>query len=199
MSRYTGDFEIHLTIAVTDRDLSGLSGELGAKFTSIELDRGATPLQPMFTRTAKGTLPDMRALATTMVERIRAEDVQVVRTKIEAAPWTEGLPESDEDADPALYWEHHVKLLLPPGSDVDALATIVEPHGARLSRNARRVRPDGVLERFVTQRCHAVGRATATARLDALLAALAHHEVAEVEREYVVADDHIALDAGWIK
>lgn len=196
--KFSGDFELHLTIAVTERDLTALAEELGAKFTRIELDRGVTPVQPMLTRAAKGTLPEMRALAARLTTLLAARDVRVVRTKIEAAPWTDGVPESDVDADPELYWEHHVKLLLPPGSDVDALTTIVSSHGARLSRNARRERPDGVLERFVTQRCHGVGRATARARLDGLLSALAHHRIAEVEEEYVVADDHLRLDEGWL-
>ncbi|WP_285666631.1 hypothetical protein [Actinorhabdospora filicis] len=198
MPKFSGDFELHLTLAVTDRDLTAIADELGAKYTSIELDRGLTPLQPMLTRSAKGTLPEMRALAARLTTLLDAQGVQVVRTKIEAAPWTDGLPESDVEADPDLYWEHHIKLLLPPASDVDALTTVVSLHGARLSRNARRTRADGVLERFVTQRCHGVGRSTARARLDGLLAALTHHKIAEVEEEYVVLDDRIGLDAGWL-
>ncbi|MGW3826012.1 hypothetical protein ACWEAF_27850 [Streptomyces sp. NPDC005071] len=55
-------------------------------------------------------------------------------------------------------------------------------------------------ERFVTQRCRAVGRPEARARLDALLGGLACAglEVVEVEEEFVVHDDHPAVDAGWI-
>jgi hypothetical protein len=45
-----------------------------------------------------------------------------------------------------------------------------------------------------------VGRPTARAALDALLAALAAAEikVIEVEEEYVAWDNNLALDAGWL-
>jgi len=76
----------------------------------------------------------------------------------------------------------------------------VVPYGARLSRNARRQFTDGRHERFVTQRCHDVGAPTARQRLDALLAALraGGHEIVEVEAEYVVRDDALHLDDGWL-
>lgn len=100
------------------------------------------------------------------------------------------------------YFEHHVKLLLagPTVARTLALTSLVEPHGARLSRNARRVRADGVQERFVTQRCYRVGLATAGQRLEALVAAVsaAGFEIAAVEQEYVVFDSGPVRDLGWL-
>ncbi|MFG2595302.1 hypothetical protein [Streptomyces sp. NPDC048462] len=74
-------------------------------------------------------------------------------------------------------------------------------HGAHLSRNARRAVGGGRHERFVTQRCHAVGRAGARAGLGALLAALgaAGLQVSECEERFVVHGDRPALDVGWIE
>ncbi|MFH8385463.1 hypothetical protein ACH4E7_31775 [Kitasatospora sp. NPDC018058] len=133
----------------------------------------------------------------------------VLRAKIEATPWADGVPASDEDAvphGPGRYFEHHVKLLLPapaPAAGPARLAELTElavRHGAHLSRNPRRVREDGQREWFVTQRCRLVGLNTAGRRLEALLRdlAAAGHEVASVEREFVVVDSDEALDTGWI-
>lgn len=55
-------------------------------------------------------------------------------------------------------FETHLKLLLPADADLGRLSRLVEPHRARLSRNARRTREDGRQERFVTQRCSGVDR-----------------------------------------
>lgn len=127
----------------------------------------------------------------------------MLRTKIEAAPWNEGVPQSDQDAREDLYFEHHVKVLLPADDILAlwALTSAVQDHGASASRNARRKRVDSYEERFVTQRCHGVGRSTARARLDALLAALrdGEFEVLDVEQEYVVHDDAIHVDRGWLE
>jgi hypothetical protein len=84
---------------------------------------------------------------------------------------------------------------------VPALAALAARHGAHLSRNALRRRDDGVQERFVTQRCAAVGRPAARRLLDGLLAALAAagHTALGVEEEFVAHDSNLALDAGWIE
>lgn len=80
----------------------------------------------------------------------------MVRIKVEAAPWNDGVPERDADAVEGRYFEHHVKLLLPDAAagTLVSLTRLLEPHQARLSRNARRQRDDGRHERFATQRCH---------------------------------------------
>lgn len=127
----------------------------------------------------------------------------MLRVKIEAAPWNDGVPHTDSDADAGRYFEHHVKVLLPSGDPrvLSALAEVVTGHDARVSRNARRARDGGLEERFVTQRCHGVGQPTARTRLDGLLTALrdSDHEVLEVEEEYVVSDDALDLDRGWFQ
>ncbi|MEU5884455.1 hypothetical protein [Spirillospora sp. NPDC047279] len=200
---FAGDFETHLTVAA--RDLAALeswAAPRGLKVVHIVLERGRTPSQPMLTLRTTGTLTEARERAADTAAGLRAAGCAVTRTKIEAAPWNEGVPRTDdEEQAPGRYFEHHVKLLL--GADaggLPALAGLVVRHEAHLSRNARRVRADGLQERFVTQRCRAVGSLTAGRRLDALTAVLraAGHEIASVEREYVVADDAESLDDGWI-
>ncbi|MEU3221236.1 hypothetical protein [Streptomyces sp. NPDC006971] len=83
---------------------------------------------------------------------------------------------------------------------VAAVRALCELHAAHVSRNARRPLSGGRHERFVTQRCRLVGRPAARARLDALLVSLADvgFVAAEVEEEFVVHDDNLVMDAGWI-
>ncbi|MFE7329102.1 hypothetical protein ACFU8W_29805 [Streptomyces sp. NPDC057565] len=180
------------------------AARIGLKLTRIVLDRGAMPDQPMLTETGRGTLTERRAAALLRSAELRAAGFPVIRVKIEASPWNADIPQTADEAaalSPACYFEHHVKLLLPGEPEVATARAVAERHSAHLSRNARRAARRGRHERFVTQRCRGVGRPEARARLDALLGALtaAGLDVAEVEEEFVVHDDHPAADAGWIE
>jgi hypothetical protein len=97
----------------------------------------------------------------------------------------------------ALYLEHHVKVRTAPDR-LGALATLAAAHDAHLSRNPHRAR-DGHEERFLTQRFSAHATRDADAGLDALLEqlAMASVDVVKVERERVLHDDNVSLDAGW--
>jgi hypothetical protein len=101
---------------------------------------------------------------------------------------------------PGRYFEHHVKLLLDDTAALEPLIAMARWHDARLSRNARRATDGGRHERFVTQRCRGVGRPTARRHLYALLAALGDlgYRVVDAEEEFVVYDDNLAVDAGWL-
>ncbi|HEX8870671.1 MAG TPA: nucleotidyl transferase AbiEii/AbiGii toxin family protein [Lentzea sp.] len=198
---YAGEFELHLTGSEWQTDeLAEFAERHQLKFSDIELHRGDVPSQPMLTIGATGTLDEVRATAEQWRQKILAAELHVIRVKIEAAPWNEGVPQTDDEADPALYFEHHVKVLM-SGAWHDwygRALRAVDGHDAHLSRNARRTYEDGSQERFITQRCFGVGRATAKSRLAALLEALREFEVLEVEEEYVVDDDALHIDNGWI-
>lgn len=205
MADVSGDFELHITVPFRPDVLAAFAERHGVKFSHIELDRGYTPSQPMITIRGSGTLAAQHKLVREWERKLRDVGMHPNRIKIEAAPWNEGIPQSDEDAvgEPVgRYFEHHIKLRLPDASAARliALTHLVVPHGARLSRNARRQNVDGVQERFVTQRCHHVGRPTARRQLDTLIGALRDdgHEIAEVEQEYVVHDAGHHLDNGWM-
>ncbi|WP_371502396.1 hypothetical protein OG871_35250 [Kitasatospora sp. NBC_00374] len=200
-----GDFEVHLTVNADDADaLAEWAAGQGLKFTHILLDRGTAAVsQPMLTLRGSGSYGEVAASTRRTARRMAGAGFTVLRVKIESVPWAEGVPQSDADAvrlGPERYFEHHVKLLLGPSERTDGLADLAVRHGAHLSRNARRVRPDGLRERFVTQRCRLVGLAAAGRRLDALLADLTAdgRRIASVEREFVALDSDETLDAGWI-
>lgn len=197
LASVTGDFETHLTVAPVDGDrLRVWARERGAKYTRIVLDRGGTPDQPMVTFTGRGSLVAQQVAAVHHVAGLRGAGFTVARVKIEASPYNTDVPV--DAGEPGRYFEHHVKLLLADAAEVDRVRAVVIGYGAHLSRNARRGRPDGRHERFVTQRCHDVGRAEAARRLAALLEALRGHHIVETEREYVMVDDFPTLDDGWL-
>lgn len=203
----SGDFEIHLTVRESHvGSLAAFTQRNGLTYVEIVLDRGQQVRQPMATARCGGTLAEALTVARNWRDAMRLAGLDVRRTKVEAAPWNTGVPQADADAaaDPdERYFEHHVKLLLPDATPerLAGLTDLATPHEARLSRNARRVRGDGREERYVTQRCRRVGQGTARERLEALLLALrgAGHEVIEVEEEYVVSDDAVGLDSGWLE
>ncbi|MFB7264677.1 hypothetical protein ACFCXH_21365 [Streptomyces nojiriensis] len=187
--------ETHVTVRCADAaELARLDAWAGArelKVTHILLARGRMVSQPML------TLPD-RTGHERLVPRLRAAGFDPVRVKVETVPWT-----TDSPGPGGGYFEHHLKLLLPADFDRAALESLVVPHGAHLSWNARRVRAGGAHERFVTQRWRgtaAEAGAEAGAACDALVAALgsAGYEIRSEEREFVLYDSDLSVDDGWI-
>ncbi|MFD6950670.1 hypothetical protein A6A08_14160 [Nocardiopsis sp. TSRI0078] len=214
---FSGSFETHLTLDAPTpgrvAEAAEWARENGLKFTHIELDRGESPSQPMVTYHGRGTLEGELAVARRWAARLDEAGFAVTRTKIEVPREADGVPASREAAErlpESCYFETHVKLLLPPGADLAALSAIVEPHRARLSRNARRAREDGFQERFVTQRCSRAGHREASRLERHLFRALEtsgvrfeHRHgpwsrVLSVEREFVVHDTALSVDAGWM-
>lgn len=204
---FEGDFETHVTVSCDDDAVAGLgewADRFGLKVTHVVLARGRVRSQPMVTWVGSGTLDTQRTRALTVVTDLVSAGYDVTRVKIEAAPWTRGVPQTDAEAvglGPEYYFEHHVKVLFPAEDELAELAALVEPHGAHLSWNARRVREDGRAERFVTQRCYRMGDASAVAALSDLRAMLISdgREIVSSEREFVVFDSDASLDAGWIE
>ena len=202
-------FETHLTVSLPgrlgegDEGLARWAERHGMKYARILLDRGTTAQQPMLTYHGSGKLSPQLVLARRRVGDLHGDGFDVVRVKVEAAPWNEDVPQSAAEAAalmPECYFEHHVKLALADDAEVDAVRWIGSRHAGHVSRNARRGPREGRHERFVTQRCRLIGRPEAHRRLEALLGALARagHQVIEVEEEFVVHDDRPGLDSGWI-
>jgi hypothetical protein len=198
-------YETHLTVlprageAMLD-EVEAFARANGLAFLQIQLPAGAQPCQPMLSLRCSGPLERQKAEAGRLAEALAALGMAVTRTKIEAAPWNAGVPAGGPCLRPEHYFESHVKLLLAPDCDTDALARVANAHGAHLSRNARRVREDGLIERFATLRTRDGGLAAITTRTEALRSEMAPQTLAilAVEIEYVVHDDNPALDAGWL-
>ncbi|MCP3137934.1 non-canonical purine NTP pyrophosphatase [Pyxidicoccus xibeiensis] len=203
-----GAFEAHITVSArSEEDLRRFRAFCDAaavKCIFIELGRGAEPFQPMTASYHHGTLRQAREEVQAMARALAAEGFDVTRLKLEALGKNREMPEDDAtaQAQPANYFEFHVKALLPSESaDVEALRARCERHGAHLSRNARKVRDDGASERFVTLRVYGLGRANADARFTALLADLAGLGLTLTQRlrEWTVYDSNHGLDRGWLE
>lgn len=186
--------ETHVTVRCRDAETLGRLDAWAAaaelKVTHIVLARGRMVSQPML------TLRD-RTGHETLVPALREAGFEPVRVKVETAPWT-----TDRPGPGGGYFEHHLKLLLAPGVDravLESLESLVVPHGAHLSWNARRVLSGGRHERFVTQRWRGTA-AEAGAACDALVAELlaAGYDIRAQEREFVLYDSDLSVDDGWI-
>jgi hypothetical protein len=186
--------EAHITLAhppEVEPALDAWLAERRLKLTRIELAQGASPRQTMITARRDGPLDDVLRDARAIRGALAPLGVDVTRVKIEIARAACASPA------PALYLEHHVKVRTPEGH-VPALAAIGAAHRAHLSRNPAS-RRGGVEERFLTQRFAPHASRAALEGLRALLRALraAPARVVKIERERVLYDDNLALDAGW--
>lgn len=191
-----GDLEAHVTVSCPEVQLARLcswADERGLKVTHVMLAKGLVRSQPMLTLRAHGAAGDLRCRAEELTEELTLSGFAVNRIKIECAPWSQGVPEEPAAGQ---YFEHHVKLLLEDGPA--PLIALVEPHRAHVSHNARRVRPDGRAEWFVTQRVYGGTDTAASALLKGLVEALDGFTIVSVEREFVVHDSNETIDEGWI-
>ncbi|MFJ9207669.1 hypothetical protein [Streptomyces sp. NPDC102264] len=193
-----GDFQTLLTVRADRPDrvacLHDWAAAHGLAVSLVVLDRGRTPSRPTLTLPGTGTLDEQHRAADRCAERLAEAGFPVVRTKLVAAPWNEGVPQTDGEAatlPPYCHFEHHVTLRLPIPYDTQRLAAVAERHSAHVSRAARRVLSRGVQERLLTQRARGVGRPAARARLDALLDGLmvAGFQPADIAEEFVLHDD----------
>jgi hypothetical protein len=205
-----GAFEAHVTVTLPAADDAAMRfraacDRLGVKCVMIELPEGEHAAQPMTASVHRGSLREVQDEVHGIARELVGDGFEVTRTKIEAVGRNADIPETDEQAQrsPAGYFEYHVKLVVPAEGAAEALARVTgvcAPHGARLSRNANKRRPDGAEERFVTMRVPRMGRTRAEERFTALLAALEALGVplrARI-REYTVYDSNVALDRGWL-
>jgi hypothetical protein len=205
---FTGAFETHVTLAAPPRggigELAMFASGRGIKLAHIILDRGSTPSQPMLTLSGRGSLAEQVQVAGSLARDLAGAGFRVARVKAEASPWNEAVPADDGAAarlGDAMYFEHHLKLVLDYDPGNGPLPALLGLFGARLSRNARRRRADGRAEWFATQRCYRAGLQAAGARLDTLVSALTQAGLApvEVEREFVVYDNAPSVDDGWLE
>jgi inosine/xanthosine triphosphate pyrophosphatase family protein len=202
-----GSFEAHVTVAPGDPEyverFTTICDQLAVKAVVIELPRGETRSQPMTASYHHGSLQAVLAEVHELARQIAAQELEVTRVKLEAVGKNPMTPQTDAAARaaPNNYFEYHVKLLLGPDDDLAAIEAACLAHGAHLSRNARKLRTDGLAERFVTQRVYGLGRPGAELEFAALLEQLRPLELRYGQRirEYTVYDSNAAVDRGWLE
>lgn len=186
--------EAHLTLSHPPQAEPALRAWLAPramKLTRIELSQGASPRQTMITAWREGPTDAAIVDAHAIRAGLTPLGIAVTRIKLEIdhAPGATLVP--------ALYIEHHVKVRT-TADRLPELAQLGVAQAAHLSRSSLR-QLDGFEERFLTQRFPARSARAAEVGLHALLEALRASStiVAKVERERVIHDDNLSLDAGW--
>lgn len=205
---FSGELETHLTVSLKGtesiRELQKLAEIHNLKCLHIILERGDTTSQPMLTWRAQGGLTSQTEKAQNLKEIISAAGFPVIRTKIEAAPWNEDVPQTESELQKqsdGRYFESHIRILLDLQAKNRRIKEIAERHSAHFSRNAFREPQNGFEERFVTQRNWNVWYSESNRKLNDLLNEIKNsgYTVIDVEEEFVVFDSNLEIDRGWIK
>ncbi|MUH01139.1 hypothetical protein F7734_56295 [Scytonema sp. UIC 10036] len=205
---YTGTFEAHITIRAeslaTLQRFQQICQQLNVKCVLIELPNGVTRSQPMTASYHRGTLAQVWTEVHNLAQRICLAGFHVTRIKIEAMLYNQDIPVTDSEVlrHPVTnYFEFHIKALLSKETDLEALRHHCAEFGAHLSVNAFKLNPNGQHHhRFITLRVYGLGRRSAQARFQELLASLRarHISVVQPQQEYTVYDSNLELDAGWL-
>lgn len=203
-----GTFEAHITTAIESKTeqerFRQLCHALGVKCVVIELPQGDLRQQPMTASYHRGPIAQVVTDVVHLTQSIRQEHFPIARLKLEAVATNNGIPETEGELSafpPTCYFEHHIKLLLDPGTDFGELDAICQKHQAHLSSNALKQQSNGTQERFLTLRHYHTGRIQSFDRLERLTEDLksAGFQIAGKLREYSLFDSRVALDAGWIE
>jgi hypothetical protein len=181
--------EVHLTVELGERH----SGELAAfarahdcAFLHVLLEAGAHSSQPMLSWRQAGGVPSALGRAAALTEALERAGMKTLRVKVEAKA---------ELTTTARYYEAHFKVELDEGRAAE-LPLLARELGVHLSRNALS-RSAGKERRFLTARHDTFeGAFDAFARVEAGLATRGWHLLG-AEREAVVYDSNLGLDAGW--
>ena len=189
--------ELHLTTGpLAPAALPGfeaLCQQVGGKALLIELARGEHCQQPMLSLVTTATAAAGLAQAWQLARQFGAAGYAVRRIKLEVPAWGATLVRQPASTTGRPYYEWHGRV----GATREIeLRVWCELHGAHLSINALRQRPD---VRFVTLR--EFGSAACFARRVAgVRNGLASHgwELAKQQAEFCFFDSQVSLDAGWL-
>jgi inosine/xanthosine triphosphate pyrophosphatase family protein len=205
---YQGVFEVHITVDIkNDQSLlekfKSECAKLGCKAILIELPTGILPQHLMTSSYHRGTLRDVQLEAIQLSQRFIQANFNITRLKIEAMISNSGVPLTDDDAQAHSsenYFEFHIKLLLPPGTEIKNLQALCAQFNAKLSNNTLKVLDSGLSQRFVTLRRYGGGKSSAEQQFQQCIVALQEsgYNIASKMREYSVYDTNISLDSGWI-
>ncbi len=204
LTKFPGNYECHITVLIDSSEFSTFEKRcksLGAKALIIELDAGQSAIQPMLCMRLHAEAQEVLDRICGMV-RVLAQDFKVQRVKVEASISNRNIPATFEETiglAKDCYFEHHIKLELPLGFDVNQLKQSIKPLAGHLSRNPLSSGND-TEHRFITQRFYRCTLSQAGAELERLERYLLKAEIRIIQiiREFNIYDSNVGLDAGWI-
>ena len=207
LKKYPGSFECHITVKsdseVKTEKFERFCYKYDLKPLVIKFDSGATPEHPMLSKVYHGKEVLIWKEIQTVIQKLKAENFEVHRLKIEAGFNNTNIPESEAEIfqlNEMNYFEFHVKLELPLGYNLDPLRLEVKKYDGHLSSNAL-WKTETTLFHFVTQRVKNCGKTEAEEQLTKLLDYLKSKGIyiLKIVREFNIYDSNLSLDDGWIQ
>jgi hypothetical protein len=159
---------------------------------------GENPNQLMISKWTTGTVFEAVSRAKEISDQLKDDGLDVVRVKVEAMAHNKGVPqEANSDADPAHYFEFHIKIPIDEHRSWQELEDLAAAKGCAVSFNAFK----DTVAALVTMRVSASrGYSKAETMKDGLLVALkaGGFSAGEVQKEFSVFDSRPEYDAGWL-
>ncbi|UJR16346.1 hypothetical protein I4U23_003252 [Adineta vaga] len=216
-NRIKGTFELHVTIDCThntEEVIENLKKTCeNTKYKVLLIDLESTnkkrKLQQLMTSSYHGG--EYPEIVPKLEEEVHKhfEKFNIIRLKIESLASNEGVPEKDLEKElfwnnESNYFEFHYKVLLKDNhkmKNYEQLRQICQYSGERLhlSQNAFKCLDDNNYHYMITMRLFDCGRYNALERNETIINYLTMKSFPplKVVREFIVYDNHIALDNGW--
>lgn len=209
MDNWYGLFETHITVDTTDvKSFKAFCATQNLKTIFIELSNGKFAAQPMTATDMWGTFEEVKKAAYNTVRLFKENGFECMRVKIELAPIYKGyihpdVPKTQEDLyllNGDKYWEYHVKVLISNNQDY-WINEVAEENDAHLSKNAFKIREDGLKEKFLTIRMYSSTMNEAQDLVSKLKGHLLFRniEILSDVLEYCVYDTNPHIDEDWFE
>ncbi|MEO1517452.1 MAG: hypothetical protein AAFV95_20685 [Bacteroidota bacterium] len=190
--------EVHITCQQMTTDEIGafesFCQSVDAKPIVILLPKGEHTQQPMISKIINCDSKEALAKKTRQLKnQFDTNGYEIVRVKMEVAPWDRDKAEHLFETGPDNYYEWHGRVQL---EKEETIRAIVKQLGGHLSRNALKRDPKAKL---ITIREYG-SEEMIKSRIHHLKTGLQQHgiEFAKEELEYCVYDSNVNLDKGWI-
>lgn len=202
---FTGRFEIHTTVETQDPgEFLERLGPTGLKPVMVQLEGDPENPHPIHLMTATwhtGTLAGAKREALKEDLTLRKMGLIPIRTKIEAALATKGIPRTNEHAKafPKNYFESHFLFPVRDEADHAALTSLCTERGIALSGILRGPRGLDQGVRYASFRHYHTGFLYAAAGTKVLIRTLEDlgRYSQKNHSEYVVYDSNPDMDRGW--
>jgi len=205
LNYFSGQYECHITVCINKSEFAAFKSiceSLAAKALTIHLENGDSAIQPMLCkRYAQGAGEVYTDIVYAVSEL--SKFFKISRVKVEAASTNANIPMTAAEckALPSdCYFEHHLKLELTSGQDLNTLKESVKQYDGYLSKNALSI-SGSLEERFVTQRFYNCALQQAEEKLLLLTNFLNENDykIGKVIKEFNIYDSNALLDSGWME